>query len=177
MIQVLHGSAETTHAIRTAIQRSTSPLKEIAAQYGLNQKAVAKWRERAYVDDAATGPKVVRSMVLTAEEEMAVDAFRCHTPLPLLTVNCRLRLVLRERKDNSRSPGFGQSGISSSFMRSSRLGDAVPRGMRDIADFLRTIHSARRSRPMRWMRPLIEWCARMHPKDMRRYSSRLSTFH
>ena len=83
MGQVLHGSATTTHAIRAAIQRSTAPLKELAAQYGLNQKTVAKWRKRAFVHDAAMGPKVVRSTVLTTEEEAAVVAFRRHTLLPL----------------------------------------------------------------------------------------------
>jgi transposase InsO family protein len=83
MGQVLHGSATTTHAIRAAIQRSAAPLKELAAQYGLNQKTVAKWRKRAFVQDAPMGPKVVRSTVLTAEEEAAVVAFRRHTLLPL----------------------------------------------------------------------------------------------
>ena len=47
MGQILHGSATTTHAIRTAIQRSKAPLKELAARYGLNHKTVAKWRKRA----------------------------------------------------------------------------------------------------------------------------------
>ena len=83
MGQVLHGSATTTHAIRAAIQRSAAPLKELAARYGLNQKTVAKWRRRAFVHDAPMGPKVVRSTVLTAEEEAAVVAFRRHTLLPL----------------------------------------------------------------------------------------------
>ena len=83
MGQVLHGSATTTHAIRAAIQRSAAPLKELASQYGLNQKTVAKWRKRAFVHDAPMGPKVVRSTVLTAEEEAAVVAFRKHTLLPL----------------------------------------------------------------------------------------------
>ncbi|ODT83866.1 MAG: transposase [Pelagibacterium sp. SCN 64-44] len=83
MGQVLHGSATTTHAIRAAIQRSAAPLKELAAQYGLNQKTVAKWRKRAFVQDAPMGPKVVRSTVLTTEEEAAVVAFRRHTLLPL----------------------------------------------------------------------------------------------
>jgi len=83
MGQVLHGSATTTHAIRAAIQRSAAPLKELAAQYGLNQKTVAKWRKRAFVHDAPMGPKVVRSTVLTGEEEAAVVAFRKHTLLPL----------------------------------------------------------------------------------------------
>lgn len=83
MGQVLHGSAATTHAIRAAIQRSKAPLKELAARYGLNQKTVAKWRKRAFVHDAPMGPTVVRSTVLTAEEEAAVVAFRRHTLLPL----------------------------------------------------------------------------------------------
>jgi hypothetical protein len=42
MEQILHGSAKTTHAIRTAIQRSQATLKELAQQYGINPKTVAK---------------------------------------------------------------------------------------------------------------------------------------
>ena len=57
MGQILHGSATTTHVVRAAIQRSKAPLKELAAQYGLNQKTVAKWRKRAFVHDAPMGPK------------------------------------------------------------------------------------------------------------------------
>ena len=83
MGQVLHGSAATTHAIRAAIQRSKAPLKELAAQYGLNQKTVAKWRKRAFVHDAPMGPKSPHSTVLTSAEEAAVVAFRKHTLLPL----------------------------------------------------------------------------------------------
>ena len=48
LTQVLHGCATTTHAVRTAIQRSKAPLKELAARYGLNHKTVAKWRKRAF---------------------------------------------------------------------------------------------------------------------------------
>lgn len=83
MGQILHGSATTTHAIRAAIQRSKSPLKDPARQHGLNQKTVAKWRTRTFVHDAPMGPKTVRSTVLTTEEEATVVAFRKHTLLPL----------------------------------------------------------------------------------------------
>jgi len=83
MGQVLHGSATTTHAVRAAIQRSKAPLKDLAARYGLNLKTVAKWRKRAFVQDAPMGPKVPRSTVLTIEEEAIVVAFRKHTLLPL----------------------------------------------------------------------------------------------
>ena len=83
MGQVLHGSATTTHAIRTAIQRSKAPLKNLAVQYGLNQKTVAKWRKRSFVHDAPMGPKAPRSTVLSPEDEAVVVAFRRHTLLPL----------------------------------------------------------------------------------------------
>ena len=86
MGQVLHGSATTTHAIRTAIQRSKAPLKDLAARYGLNRKTVAKWRRRAFVHDAPMGPKTPRSTVLTAQEEATVVAFRKQT---LLSLPCR----------------------------------------------------------------------------------------
>ena len=83
MGQVLHGSATTTHAIRAAIQRSKAPLKDLAARYGLNQKTVAKWRKRAFVNDAPMGPTVPRSTVLSSEEEETIVTFRQHTLLPL----------------------------------------------------------------------------------------------
>lgn len=69
MGQVLHGCTTTTHAVRAALQRSKAPLKDLAAQHGLNRKTVAKWRKRTFVHDAAMGPKTPRSTVLTAEEE------------------------------------------------------------------------------------------------------------
>jgi hypothetical protein len=67
----------------SAIQRSKAPLKDLAAQHGLNQKTVAKWRKRTFVHDVRMGPKTVRSTVLTAEEEAMIVAFRKHTLLPL----------------------------------------------------------------------------------------------
>ena len=83
MGQVLHGCATTTHAIRTAIQRSKAPLKELAPRCGLNSKTVAKWPKRAFAHDARMGPKVIRSTVLATEEEAVIVACRKHTLLPL----------------------------------------------------------------------------------------------
>ena len=83
MGQVLHGCATTTHAVRTAIQRSKAPLKELAARHGLNHKTVAKWRKRAFVNDAPMGPKTPHSTVLSSKEEAIIVAFRKHTLLPL----------------------------------------------------------------------------------------------
>jgi transposase InsO family protein len=83
MGQILHGSATTTHAIRTAIQRSKATAKELSERYGLNPKTVAKWKKRAFVHDAPMGPKDPRSTVLSLEEEAIAVAFRKHTLLPL----------------------------------------------------------------------------------------------
>jgi transposase-like protein len=74
MGQILHGSATTTHAVRAAIQRSQAAIKELAAQYGLDPKTVAKWKKRAFVHDAAMRPKQVRSSVLTQDEEANLSA-------------------------------------------------------------------------------------------------------
>lgn len=51
MGQVLHGSATTTEAVRRAIQHSQESLRALAKRYGINQKTVAKWRERTSVAD------------------------------------------------------------------------------------------------------------------------------
>lgn len=83
MGQVLHGCARTTEAVRRAIQHSQTSLNALAAQYGINPKTVAKWRQRQSVQDSSMGPKQVRSSVLTPEEEAAIVAFRRYTLLPL----------------------------------------------------------------------------------------------
>jgi transposase InsO family protein len=83
MGQVLHGSATTTEAIRRAIQHSQESLRALARRYGINQKTVAKWKNRTSVTDVPTGPKEPRSTVLSIQEETIIVAFRKHTLLPL----------------------------------------------------------------------------------------------
>lgn len=83
MGQVLHGSATTTEAIRRAIQNSQASIRSLAKQYGINPKTVAKWKQRAIVQDAPMGPKQAHSTVLSTEEEALIVAFRRHTLLPL----------------------------------------------------------------------------------------------
>jgi len=83
MVQVLHGSARTTAAVRRAIQHSQESLRVLAKRHGINQKTVAKWRKRTATRDLPTGPKDARSTTLTIEEEAIIVAFRRHTLLPL----------------------------------------------------------------------------------------------
>jgi transposase InsO family protein len=112
MGQVLHGCATTTHAIRTAIQRSKAPLKALAAQYGLNQKTVAKWRKRSFVHDAPMGPKAPRSTVLSTEDEAVVVAFRRHTLLPLDDCLYALQATIPHLTRSSLHRCFQRHGIS-----------------------------------------------------------------
>src|SRR5215211_5119221 len=83
MGQVHHGSATTTAAIRRAIRHSQESLRALAKRHGVNQKTVAKWRQRTSDADLPTGPREPRSTVLSIEEEAVVVAFRRHTLLPL----------------------------------------------------------------------------------------------
>ena len=83
MGQVLHGSATTTEAVRRAIQNSQASLRQLATRFGINQKTVAKWKNRESVADLRTGPKAPHSTVLSQEEEAVIVALRRHTLLPL----------------------------------------------------------------------------------------------
>lgn len=83
MGQVRHGSATTTHTVRGAIQRSQASLSQLSRELGITPKTVAKWRNRATIEDMKTGPKEPRSTVLTEAKEAAIVAFLRHTLLPL----------------------------------------------------------------------------------------------
>src|ERR1700751_758542 len=83
MGQMLHGSATTTEAVRRAIQHSQASLRTLAKRYGINQKTVAKWKKRASVTELPTGPKEVRSSVLSVVDDAILIAFRRHPLLPL----------------------------------------------------------------------------------------------
>src|SRR5262245_12828547 len=112
MGQILHGCATSTHAVRAAIQRSKAPLKELAAQHGLNAKTVSKWRKRAFIHDAPMGPKAPRSTVLTAEEEAMAVAFRQNTLLPLDDCLYALQATIPHLTRSSLHRCFQRHGIS-----------------------------------------------------------------
>lgn len=112
MGQILHGSATTTHAVRAAIQRSQAAVKELAGQYGLDPKTVAKWKKRAFVHDAPMGPKQVRSSVLTLDEEAIAVAFRKHTLLPLDDCLYALQATIPHLTRSSLHRCYQRHGIS-----------------------------------------------------------------
>jgi hypothetical protein len=69
--------------VRRAIQHSQASLNQLAQRFSINPKTVAKWKKRSFVHDAAMGPKVPRSTVLTPEQEAVCVTFRRQTLLPL----------------------------------------------------------------------------------------------
>ncbi len=86
MGQILHGSATTTEAIRRAIQHSQESLRALANRYGINQKTVAKWKNRSSVADLPTGPKMqTRSRLYCRSKRRRSSSClpSAHTLLPL----------------------------------------------------------------------------------------------
>jgi hypothetical protein len=81
--QILHGSATPTEAVGRAIQHSQESLRVLAKRHGINQKTVAKRKQRTSVADNPTGPKDRKSTVLSISEEAILVAFGKHTLLPL----------------------------------------------------------------------------------------------
>ena len=82
MGKIPHGCATTTPATRRLIQQSTESLQKLAKRFGINEKTVAKWRNRTTTEEAVRGPKPA-STVLTPAEEAAIVLFRQQTLLPL----------------------------------------------------------------------------------------------
>jgi transposase-like protein len=79
----LHGCARTTPRVRAELQAAQEPTRALAAQYHLNPKTVAKWRQRTTTADQPMGPARPHSTVLSETEEAIVVAFRRRTLLPL----------------------------------------------------------------------------------------------
>ncbi|WP_310620135.1 IS481 family transposase [Flexibacterium corallicola] len=112
MGQVLHGSATTTHAVRSAIQKSDATIKELSRRYNINPKTVMKWKHRNSVEDQPMGRKNPRSTVLSVAEEAACVAFRKHSLLPLDDCLYALQETIPRLTRSSLHRLFQRHGIS-----------------------------------------------------------------
>jgi transposase InsO family protein len=112
MGQILHGSATTTETVRRAIQNSQESLRMLAGRYGINPKTVAKWKKRISVSDLPTGPRDVKSTVLSVEEEAIIVAFRKHTLLPLDDCLWALQATIKNLTRSSLHRCLQRHGIS-----------------------------------------------------------------
>jgi|GEM_PF-6184821 len=56
---------------RTPSEQHTA-IKELSERYGLDPRTVKTWKNRDFVEDSPMGPKVIRSTVLSSEEEATI---------------------------------------------------------------------------------------------------------
>lgn len=78
----LHANATTTPKTRAYIQRSRKPVVELAAELGVSETTVRRWRGRTTVTDRPHTPKTLTTS-LTAMEEALVCELRTQLQLPL----------------------------------------------------------------------------------------------
>ena len=78
----LHANAATTPKTRAYIQASTAPVAELAAELGVHEKTIRRWRARTSTEDRSHRPKRM-SISLTAMQEELVCELRSQLDLPL----------------------------------------------------------------------------------------------
>ena len=149
MGQVLHGSASTTEAVRRSIRRSQESVRALARRRGVSPATVQKWRRRQATTDAAMGPKLAHSPVLSTEREAMIVAFRRHALLPLDDCLCALQPSIPaltrsslhrclQRHGISRLPNPDGGQAARKRFKACPIGfvriDVEPRGSPDIAE-------------------------------------------
>ena len=78
----LHANATTTPKTRAYIQRSRRPVAELAAELGVSETTIRRWRERTTVADRSHTPKTL-AISLSVMEEALVCELRARLQLPL----------------------------------------------------------------------------------------------
>ncbi len=78
----LHANATTTPKIRGYIQRSRRPVAELAAELGVSETTIRRWRDRTTVGDRSHTPKRL-TVSLSPMEEALVCELRMRLQLPL----------------------------------------------------------------------------------------------
>jgi IS30 family transposase len=78
----LHANAATTPKTRAYIQRSKRPVAELAAELGVHETTIRRWRGRSTVNDRSHTPKRL-NISLSAMEEALVCELRTDLQLPL----------------------------------------------------------------------------------------------
>jgi transposase InsO family protein len=69
----LHANAATTPKTRAYIQTSSASVGELAAELGISQKTVRRWRGRTTVDDRTSRPKRINTSLSSLEEELVIE--------------------------------------------------------------------------------------------------------
>jgi transposase-like protein len=78
----LHANATTTPKTRAYIQRSKKPVTELAAELGVSETTIRRWRARTSITDRSHTPKTLTSS-LSPWDEALVCELRTRLQLPL----------------------------------------------------------------------------------------------
>jgi transposase-like protein len=74
----LHANAATTPRTRAYIQQSAAPVAELAAELGVSETTIRRWRGRSAVEDRSHRPKRLSTRLTPAEEEIVLELKRNH---------------------------------------------------------------------------------------------------
>lgn len=78
----LHANATTTPKVRAYIQSSRQSVADLAAELGVSETTIRRWRDRSSVADRSHTPKTLKTS-LSALEEVLVCELRTNLQLPL----------------------------------------------------------------------------------------------
>jgi hypothetical protein len=96
----LHANATTTPKIRSYIQRSKKPVAELAAELGIGETTVRRWRSRTTVNDRSHRPHRLMTN-LSAMEETLICELRTSLQLPLDDIVEVMRRCVNDRLSRS----------------------------------------------------------------------------
>ena len=96
----LHANATTTPKTRSYIQRSKKSVAELAAELGVSETTIYRWRGRTTVADRSHRPLNLTTS-LSAVEERAVCELRTSLQLPLDDI-----VEVMQRTQEERTPEF-----------------------------------------------------------------------
>jgi uncharacterized protein YjcR len=69
----LHANATTTPKVRAYIQRSKRRVAELAAELGVSETTIRRWRGRTTVSDHSHTPKTLKTSLSAMEEALVCE--------------------------------------------------------------------------------------------------------
>ncbi len=96
----LHANATTTPRIRSYIQRSKKPVADLAAELGVSETTIRRWRGRTTVGDRSHRPKRLMTSLSAMEEALACE-LRTSLQLPLDDIVEVMRRCVNEKLSRS----------------------------------------------------------------------------
>src|SRR3982074_1769092 len=96
----LHANATTTPKVRAYIQRSKRPVADLAAELGVSETTIRRWRGRTTVSDHSHRPKTLQTSFSPMEESLVCE-LRTKLQLPLDDIVEVMRRCVNDRLSRS----------------------------------------------------------------------------